>query len=84
MIPDPCAASSASAICCATASASERGSGPRRHAIVQRLALHQLEHQRRHVAAVFEPVDGPDVRMIQRCEQSCFAFEARHAIGVRR
>ena len=22
--------------------------------------------------------------MIQRCEQPCFAFEARHAIGVRR
>jgi len=22
--------------------------------------------------------------MIERCEQSCFAFEARHAIGVRR
>jgi hypothetical protein len=22
--------------------------------------------------------------MIERCEQSCFVFEARHAIGVRR
>ena len=54
------------------------------HAIVQRVALDQLEHQGRHVAGVFETVDGPDVRMIERCEQPCFAFEARHAIGVRR
>ena len=53
------------------------------HAIVQRVALHQLEHQGRHVACVLETVDCPDVRMIERCEQSCFAFEARHAIGVR-
>src|SRR2546430_11539990 len=53
------------------------------HAIVQRVALDQLEHQGRHVAGVFETVDCPDVRMIERCEQSCFAFEARHAIGVR-
>jgi hypothetical protein len=43
-----------------------------------------FEHQGRHVAGVFETVDCPDVRMIDRCEQSCFAFEARHAIGVRR
>ena len=54
------------------------------HAIVQRVALDQLEHQGRHVAGVFETVDCPDVRMIERCEQSCFAFEARQAIGVRR
>ena len=54
------------------------------HAIVQRVALDQLEHQGRHLAGVFETVDRPDVRMIERCEQSCFAFEARHAIGVRR
>ncbi len=54
------------------------------HAIVQSVALDQLEHQGRHIAGVFETVDGPDVRMIERCEQLCFAFEARHAIGVRR
>ena len=53
-------------------------------AIVQRLTVHQLEHQRGDVAAVFEPVDGPDVRMIQRGQQSGFACEARHAIDVRR
>jgi len=32
-----------------------------------------------HVACVFETVDCPDVRMIERCKQSCFAFEARHS-----
>jgi hypothetical protein len=37
-------------------------------AIVQRVALDQLEHQGRHGAAVFETVDCPDVRMIERCE----------------
>jgi len=54
------------------------------HAIAQRVALDQLEHQGRHGAGVFETVDGPDVRMVERCDQSCFAFEARHAISVRR
>ena len=52
-------------------------------AIVQRVALDQLEHQGRHAAGVLEPVDGPDVRMIERGEQSRFALEARRAIGVR-
>ena len=84
MIPDAWAASSASAICCATANASgERQRAPA-HAIVQRVALDQLEHQGRHAAGVFETVDCPDVRMIERREQSRFALEARHAIGVRR
>ncbi len=54
------------------------------HAIGQRVAHDQLQHQGRHVAGVFETVDCPDVRMIERCQESCFAFEARHTIGVRR
>ncbi len=53
-------------------------------AFVQRVAVDQLEHQGRHVAGVFETVDCPDVRMIERCEQLRFAFEEGHAIGVRR
>ena len=68
MIPALCAASSASAICCAKAKASVSGNG----------------HQGWHVVGVFETVDCPDVRMIERCEQLCFAFEARYAIGVLR
>jgi hypothetical protein len=60
----------------------ERGQRTRKYP-VQRVALDQLEHKGRHVA-ILETVDGPDVRMIERCEQSCFAFEARDAIGVSR
>jgi hypothetical protein len=44
-IPAPCAASSASAICAATASASGTGR-PSSQASVQRLTVHQLEYQR--------------------------------------
>ena len=51
---------------------------------VQRVALDQLQHQGRRVAGVFETVDRPDVRMIERREQSCFAFEARQPIGIGR
>ena len=29
-------------------------------------ALHQLEHQGRHVASIFETIDCPDVRMVER------------------
>ena len=53
------------------------------HALVQRVTLDQLEHKGRHAAGVLETVDSPDVRMIERCEQSRFALEARRAIGVR-
>jgi hypothetical protein len=35
------------------------------HAIVQGVALDQLEHQGRHVASFFETIDCPDVRMIE-------------------
>ena len=36
--------------------------------IVQRIAVNELEDERQHSAGVFETVDGPDVRMIERCE----------------
>src|SRR5262245_49901967 len=52
------------------------------YAIVQRVALDQLEHQGRCVAGVFEAVDCRNVRVIERGEQACFAFEARHTTGV--
>lgn len=65
MIPALWAASSASAICCATAKASRERQRAPAHAIVQGVALDQLEHQGRHVASFFETIDCPDVRMIE-------------------
>jgi hypothetical protein len=44
----------------------------------QRLAVHQLHHQR----PFFDPVDGCDVRMIQRGQHLRFALEAGEAVGI--
>ena len=84
-MPFSCAASSASAICRAMASASrDRQRGRSVEPLGKRLALDELEDQRVNAVAVLEPVDGADVRMIQRREQPCFALESRAPIGIRR
>ena len=51
--------------------------------IGQRLAFHQLEHQRPHAVGGFEAVDGADVRMIEGSEHSRFALEACRAVPDR-
>ena len=81
MILFRCAASSASAICRAMANASPVGTGPTAQPIGQRLAVDELQHQRWHAAGLFEPVDGADVRMIERREHARFA--ARTAPAAR-
>ena len=67
-IPAACAASSASAICWRRPVPLADVARPDQ-AIVERLAFHQLEHQRSNVPAVLEPIDGSDVRMIQRASR---------------
>ena len=72
MMPWPCAASSASAICRAIANASSS----------------QLHHQRARVRAVCGravrgAVDLRDVGMIQRRQRARFAVKAREALGIR-
>ena len=45
------------------------------------LALDELHHQRRHAAALLEPVDRGDVRMVQRRQRPRLA---REPLGQRR
>ena len=82
MIPCSCAASRASAICEAIASASLMGIAPLRDPIGERRALDQLHHQGVYAVGVFEPVDLRDVRMIERREHLRFSPEAGEAIGI--
>ena len=81
-MPCSCAASSASAICRAIASASSTGSGPLRDPIGKRRAFDQLQDQRMDLATVLEPVDAADIRMIQRGQHVRLAREARPPIGI--
>src|SRR5688500_14128707 len=53
-------------------------------AIGQRLALDELEHQSAKAIAFCYPIDGRDVRVIERCEHTGLAVEAGAAIRVER
>ena len=48
------------------------------------VALDQFQDERVRLAAVLEPVDRADVRMVQRGEHLRFALEAREAIRIAR
>ena len=52
--------------------------------LTERLALHQLQHQRVKPVRVLDAVNGRDVRMVQRREEPCFALEPREPFGVAR
>ena len=65
MMPCSCAASSASAICFAMASASSMGIAPLRDPIGERRPFDQLHDQRVQAAGILEAVDRGDVRMIE-------------------
>ena len=52
--------------------------------IGQRLALDQFEDQRMRLAAVLEPVNRADVRMVERGQHLRFALEAGQAFGIGR
>ena len=80
-IPFSCAASSASAICRAIASASRYRQRAGAQALRQRLPLDELEDQRVNALAILESVDGADVRMIQA--RPAAAPHARTGRGVR-
>ena len=77
-------ASSASAIWRTIASASGDRQRPARQAIGEGRSLDQLERQRRHAIGFLQAVDGADVRMVERGEQSRLAREAGAALGVGR
>ena len=88
-MPFSCAASSASAICRAIASASSIGKPARRRARARRRAGRPASRLRpapapapRDAVDVLDAVDRADVRMIERREHARFALEARQPIGV--
>src|SRR6202022_981606 len=80
MIPCSCAASSASAICFAIGSASAIGDRAACNALREVSALDEFHHEGGDASAFFEPIDGGDVRMIQRGERLSLALEAREAV----
>ena len=79
MIPCSCAASSASAICRAIASASASGMWSLRDPLGQRRSLHQLHDERMDAGRVFESVDVRDVRMVERRQHLRFAAGSARA-----
>jgi hypothetical protein len=50
--------------------------------ILQRLSHGQLENQRQAARDVLDAVDRRDVRMIERGEHPCLAFQASALVGV--
>ena len=83
MMPCSWAASSASAICLAIGSASSSWDRPTNQPLRQILALDQFHDEGRHAPALFQAVDGGDVRMVQRREHFGFALEPRQPIRDR-
>jgi hypothetical protein len=61
-----------------------RGLRRLRNAVGEGRALDELHHERLHARRLFEPVDGGDVRVIQRGEDFGFALKARQPVGIRR
>ena len=85
-MPRSCAASSASAICRAIASASPirqgaSGGGAADH-LRQRLTFDEFEDERVYAVMLFQPVNGGDVAMIERGKCPGFALESRQPIGI--
>ena len=81
-IPFSCAASSASAICRATARASSRGSGAALQPLGEVLALDELHDEGADAARLLEAVDRGDVRVLELGEELRLALEAGEAVGV--
>ena len=85
-MPFSCAASSASAICRAMSIASASGqAGPRRRRseyVVERVAVHELHHERQRAALLLDAEERGDVRMVQRGEDPRLALEPCDALGI--
>ncbi len=87
-MPFSCAASSAATIWrarCIAVGNGEAPAGQRQapQALIERLALDELHHQRQDAVLPLEAVDRGDVWMVERREDPCLALEAGDAIGVR-
>ena len=82
-MPCSCAASSASAICLATAALRRAESVPVR-CDPPASALDQLHDESRGAVALLQTVDLRDVRMIERGEDFGFTLEARQPLAIGR
>ena len=83
MTPASCAASRASAICFAIGRASSRGIGPWAIRSASVGPSIKFENKRLRVSLrFFQPVDVPDVGMVQRGEDFGFALKPGEAIGI--
>ena len=60
------------------------GDGAAREALLEVLALDQLEGEEGLAVRLLEPVDRGDVRVVERGEEVRLALEAREALGVLR
>ena len=83
-MPASCAASRASTICLAMARASATDGRPRAMHLRQVLASHQFHDEIVGGPVGARVVDLRDVRMIERRQRPCLAFEAGSPRGVRR
>ena len=82
MIPCSWAASRASAICFAIGSASSSGMGPRVNRCARSSPSTSSITRAVTSLRLLQPVDGGDVRVIQRGEDFCFALKPRHSFRV--
>ena len=53
-----------------------------RQSLRERLSFDELEDEGVHAISIFEAVDGPDVRMIERSERARLALEACMPVGI--
>jgi hypothetical protein len=61
-----------------------RGHAPAREALLERLALDQLEHEEVDVAFAADVVERADVRVVEARDRPRFAFEAGAHLGLGR
>ncbi len=63
-----------------------QGLGDRQHfslqAIREGFAFNELEDERWHTVGLLESVDGADMGVIQRSQETCLALEARASIPI--
>jgi hypothetical protein len=58
------------------------GHRPTRHQIRERDAVDELQDQGMRIAGLLQPIDGGDVRMVQRGEHLGLALEAAQAVRI--
>ena len=50
--------------------------------LCKRFAVHQFQNEGWHTVHVLQPVDGPDVRVIERRQHARLALEAQPTFGI--